>query len=92
MAHGTYKHYCASFIILLLVCTTIKLTFKYNSRCVIHALHVVSSYLIHNLVRLSNNKAHITLSVALLYMPSPRRPMPAAISTQLAALRPLPAA
>ncbi len=87
----TYKHYLASFIILL-ASTTIMLTFNNISRFVIHALPVVSSYLIHNLVRLSNNKAHITISAVLLYMPRSHRPTQAAISTQLDALHPLPAA
>jgi hypothetical protein len=58
----------------------------------IHALPVVSSYLIHNLVRLRINKAHQTISAALLYTPCPRLLLPAAIGTQLAGVRPLPAA
>jgi hypothetical protein len=87
MTFGTWslQHYRASCIILL-GCTTIKLTFNNISRFVIHALPVVSLYLIHNLVCLHSNK------LALLYMPCPRRPMPAAIRTQLAALYPLLAA
>jgi hypothetical protein len=87
----TYKYYCASFIILL-VSTTIKLTFNNISCFVILALPVVSSYFIHNLVCLSNNKAHITISATLLCTPRSRRPTQAAIGTQLAALRPLPTA
>jgi hypothetical protein len=87
----TYKHYYASFIIFL-VSTTIKLPFNNISHFDIHALPVVSLYLIHNLIYLSNNKVHIPISAALLYTPKSCRPTQAAISTQLAALRPLPAA
>jgi hypothetical protein len=59
MTFGTWnlQHYHASFIILL-GCTTVKLTFNNISHFVIHALLVVSLYLFHNLIHLHNNKAH----------------------------------
>jgi hypothetical protein len=92
MTFGTWNllRYYASFIILL-VCTTIKLTFNNISRFFILALPVVSSSLIHNLVSLCNNKTHQTILAALLFKPCQRHPTPAAIRPQLATLRPLPA-